>query len=137
MSQNNGREPQGPPIVYPTLNVRGVDYRLKFSLGAVIALEDMGMTMPDLQNELNRWKPTTNEAGEVIPGQVKPSILMKVIRACLPEECNISLRALADEFDPTDFPMLITKVGEAFAKMRPAAVKLQEPAAIQERPTVQ
>ncbi len=133
---NNGTEPRDP-VAAPTIAIGGREYPLKMSMLSLMAIEDMGYTAQSFMAEVGRWFPKKDEStGEVVPGRVRASEVIRFIKACLPPAVNVSVEELASSFGPYEFPALIRVALEVLSKTPPPAqpIKLQEPAAEAEMP---
>lgn len=134
---DNGTEPKSEgPISYPRLEIPGKGtFRVKFSLGAVFSLEEMGVGMDEVARALQEWMPRKAQDGSVIPGRAKPTFLFKVLAACIGDQIKISPSELAYLFDLDQMATVAQVVAEAFSKMRaPAPIPLREPAPKLEQP---
>jgi hypothetical protein len=127
---------EGSGVDYPTIDIEGVQYTLKFSRGAMYRLDKAGVDFRALARQFEKWK----------TGFVHLSGLVDVIHACLAEQIpDISAAQLADMLLPislqgTDYTdrvrVLAVAVSQALGKVWPPsqALPLQETAATAERP---
>lgn len=127
------------PIVYPTVEIGGKAYTVKLSLGAVVRLERAGFDLRAINDEVRRWRSVRDESGAITqPGQVRLSVVCEILAAALQPHSGMTAEAIADLLELADlrpvFEAVARAVALAYAKLQPpAAVRLQEPGAIQEQ----
>jgi hypothetical protein len=134
---------EGSGVDYPTIEIEGQQYTLKFSRGAMYLLDKQGVDFRRLGRELQMWLPRKEVPGS---GQVHLSGLVDVIHACLAEQFpGVTAARFADMLLPiglqgVDYQnrvgALAIAVIQALGKAWPPsqALPLQETAATQERP---
>ncbi len=122
------------PIVYPKITIPGKGtFSVKFSLGATIRLEQMGVSNENITANLRAWQTIKGDDGAIIQqGKASPLFLVRVLSACIAHEIILSPSELGDCFEPTDLVDVARVVAEAFSKIRPPRqVTLREVAAKQ------
>lgn len=104
--------PNGSPVEYPTVTVRGIVYPVKFSNRTLYRLDKNGIDLAQFGEKLKA-------------GRVSVSMIYDILSACLPT--GLAAEDLADEVSTADATKAVI---EAMGKVPPpATVKLQEPAA--------
>ena len=130
----NGTEPAGAPIEWPKVNLGGAQYTVKLSLGALFRLEEMGLDLNTLGQELSSWK-AHEVNGETIAPRIKISVLCKILSAAIAERRFLP-EVLADMLDISAMPRIVGAIAQALEKIKPPAstVTLREPAALPAEP---
>jgi len=115
--------PNGSPVEYPTVRIKGQDIPLKFSNGALYRLDKAGVDLQQIGADLKS-------------GKVKISMIYDMLSACLVGtgvwNQRYSGEELAEEISPKEAAdAVIAALGKV---PRPVEVTLREPATTQARP---
>lgn len=117
-----------PPVAYPTVNIRGIDYIVKFGLGAMYRMESLGLDMARLREQIT---------AEVEAGR-STQLTFKLLAATLGrqtekgwEPLGLAPEKLADLMgdDVRQLAVLAEAVKAALVKAQPAETTAQTPPA--------
>lgn len=136
---------EGSGIVYPTVEIAGRKYTVRFSRVALYRLDRAGFDIRTLAGEIQRWLPRETTTGHR-EGYVRLSVLFDVLHSAVSDQLptgttaeQLVEMALPHDMPPEEVPKktaeYATAIILALGKMRPPtqSVPLQEPAAITER----
>jgi hypothetical protein len=127
---------EGTGIEYPTIEIAGKRYTVKFSRGALYRLDKAGFDLRELGPSIQRWFPNGGR-----DGNVRLSVLFDVLHSAIAEQLPTGMNAmeLCELALPMDSPgeetqkrvvEIATAIIQALIKMAPPAqTRLRETAA--------
>ena len=120
--EDNGTGAIGSGVEYPTLQIDGKTYTVKFTRAAIYRLDKAGFDLRSLPTELKSWFPH-KEGDDEVPGRVRFSVMIDILHAILGRELRCTAEELAEMIDPTRTPEVATALILAMSKMQPPAVR--------------
>ena len=130
MEENGHKAAIGSGVEYPTLEIDGKVYTIKFSRASFYRLDKAGFDLKTLPNQFKEWFPRI-ENGVEIPGQARFSVVIDVLHAAISKEFRGTAEDLAEVIDPERLASgeVVTALTIAMLKMLPPPVKPQATAA--------
>lgn len=113
--------PNGSPVDYPVLEIQGVEYRLKFGLGALLRLEKLGVTSEQFFAAVGSGNLGTNSV----------TTMLSILAASLGQEIEGKWVPLKMEVEELADAIPLEYLGEIAEKMKAAQAKVS-PAGIEE-----
>lgn len=109
----------GSGVDYPTLEIDGKTYTVKFSRAALYRLDKAGFDLRTLPDELRQWFPHKDEAGREIPGRARLSVVIDILHAAISKEFHGTPEDLAEVTDPERTAEIVSALVLAMSKMQP------------------
>lgn len=132
--------PQTSPVDYPTIEINGTAYRVKFGLGALYRLEQQGLNTGAFFDSISGGKDKFGAAvaGELMRDGKFVTNLLRILVVTLGREVEgkwvplrMSVEELADSLSETGLSAVIEAITAARGKASPSPEESQTAAAVE------
>jgi hypothetical protein len=117
------------PVEFPTLEIDGVSYQLKYSTGAQLRMERMGYP-PDKMREMFLWEKAEDGTERVVGTKLPMEVAFAWVAACAGKNAfgkwipiRMTPEEIADTFTMAQFGAIGTALGLMFSKAKPEGNK--------------